>query len=66
LLVADLAGSLELQEDQFYLVAEANGAVALADGVKAAGQQVLASVLFLARPPQRESVAAQATELLSV
>jgi hypothetical protein len=63
--VADLVRLDQLSDEELYLVASPSGGVALADGLQAEGQRVLGAVLFLARPPQRDSMP-QGVELLSL
>lgn len=54
-----------MQEDKYYLVENADGAVGLEEGSLVTGR-VLGLVLFLCRPPNRETAASGTSELLSV
>jgi hypothetical protein len=54
-----------VQEDKYYLVENADGAVGLEEGSLVTGR-VLGLVLFLCRPPNRETAASGTSELLSV
>jgi hypothetical protein len=55
-----------LEEDQYYAVEAADGGVELMDGGAAAACQVLGPVLFLVRPPTRDTTGNTTSEILSV
>ena len=67
LLVVDTAAPCDdLVPEKFYLVEGEGGEALLVDGAKAAGRPPLGAVLFLCRPPFRDTAAAETSELLSL
>ena len=68
ILVADIAAEdIALQHDKYYLVEDASGRTQLMTGGDAAAvARVLGIVLFVCRPPSRDTPAATTSELMSV
>ncbi len=66
--VVDIAADVSsVQPSQYYLVADGYGRLDLAPGGEAAGgARVLGPVLFLARPPSRDTPSATTSELMSL
>jgi hypothetical protein len=67
-LVADIAPSdASLAPDRYYLAEDARGVAQLMPGGEAAyAACVLGPVLFVCRPPSRDTVAAATSELMSL
>ena len=69
LLVDTSPDTTEVRPGSYYLVATPEGGVRLTEGAEAAGAppgDVLGTVMFLCRPPSRDTPAATTSELLSV
>lgn len=65
--VVDIAADRSVQPSQYYLIAHDGGRLDLAPGSEAAGAaRVLGPLLFLARPPSRDTPSATTSELMSL
>lgn len=67
LIIVDAEGEeVEADPNTYYLAAGAGGKVELLTGAQLEGKRIIGPVLFLCRPPARESMAATTAELLSL